>query len=218
VKLYQSTVDTLRRLSDSTVEIVLTKPQGFDFSAGQRISCVIEGESRDYSLACSPADSYLVLCVRQVMGGKISGKIAKSQPGDILRFSGPHGYFVHRPGKSVFMATGTGIAPFVAFCRSGFQADYLLHGVRTVKELYYRQLLEAGAEQYIPCCTEGNDEDAELYGLFHGRVTEYLEMNVPVGCYNFYLCGNGQMVRDGIRIIDKRFPGSKVFSEMFFSQ
>jgi ferredoxin-NADP reductase len=48
------------------------------------------------------------------------------------------------------------------------------------------------------------------------RVTDFLEQKLSPGSYDFYLCGRGEMVRDATHIIDRRFPGARVFSELFF--
>jgi benzoate/toluate 1,2-dioxygenase reductase component len=211
-------VKKIRRFSDMAFELLLTKPPGFFFTAGQRVTCIIEGESREYTLACSPSDSHLALCVRHVTGGYVSSRMLELKPGDALGISGPHGYFIHRPGTSVFVATGTGIAPFVAFCRSGVRGNYLLHGISGLTELYYREVLERRVDHYIPCCSAENKKERRIGEGYFGRVTEYLQMRLPEGQYNFYLCGNGQMIRDAMAIIDKRFPDAKVFNEMFFSK
>ena len=48
-------------------------------------------------------------------------------------FTGPHGYFTFRDFrlKPVFVATGTGIAPFVSMVRAGAKGFIVLHGVST---------------------------------------------------------------------------------------
>ncbi len=214
---YHVVVEEIRCLSDRAFEVLLTKPSGFVFTAGQRVSCSVAGESREYSLASSPSDSHLALCVRHVAGGYVSSRMARLKPGDALCISGPHGYFIHRPGKSVFVATGTGVAPFVAFCKSGVRGSFLLHGVSRMTELYYREVLESGVDHYIPCCSARKKEKRATRGVYYGRVTDYLERRLPEDHYNFYLCGNGQMIRDAMAIIDTRFPEAKVFNEIFFS-
>jgi benzoate/toluate 1,2-dioxygenase reductase component len=47
--------------------------------------------------------------------------------------------------RSVWVATGTGIAPFVAFVRAGVRGFDLLHGCGPVAELYYRDELSRAA-------------------------------------------------------------------------
>ena len=62
--------------------------------------------------------------------------------------SGPRGHFLYqsRERRAVCVATGTGIAPFVAMLRAGLGRDaLLLHGVREATELYYAELIAAAA-------------------------------------------------------------------------
>jgi ferredoxin-NADP reductase len=47
-------------------------------------------------------------------------------------------------------------------------------------------------------------------------VTHYLQNKLPAGQYDFYLCGRGEMVRDAVAVIDRRFEAGRVFAETFF--
>ena len=49
-----------------------------------------------------------------------------------------------------------------------------------------------------------------------GRVTEYLDQHLTPGTYDFYLCGRSEMIRDVTLLIDERFPGSLVYTELFY--
>jgi len=53
--------------------------------------------------------------------------------------------------------------------------------------------------------------------LFNGPVTEYMECYLPRSNYDFYLCGNGAMLHDATAIVDRFFPTSRIYSEMFYS-
>jgi ferredoxin-NADP reductase len=48
-----------------------------------------------------------------------------------------------------------------------------------------------------------------------GRVTGYLEGHLPLGAYDFYLCGRGEMIREVILLADQKFPDSLVYTEPF---
>ena len=65
--------------------------------------------------------------------------------------------------------------------------------------------------RYVPCLS-GEGEP----GCFPGRVTAWSHDHLPTGCYDFYLCGSRHMVRDMTALVDERFPGSRVFTEIFF--
>ena len=212
---YTTELISRKRLSNSTIECRLSKPSGFSFVPGQRIRLKSDALERDYSLASAPAESTLALCVREIPGGRFSQLIANAALGNRWSVSGPQGYFIHRQTDrlSVFVATGTGIAPFAAMARSGVKGFVLLHGVRNREELYYADLFRATAGAYIPCIS---GETAVSKQFFPGRVTAYLQNHLKSGEYDFYLCGREQMIRDATWIVDDRFANSRVFTEVFF--
>jgi len=209
---YRATLLERRRLSEKVFELRLDRPAGFLFSAGQGI-CLGEGSGeREYSLASGPREPALALCIRRVDQGRLSTWLAGVPPGQELAFSGPHGLFTWQesPRTAVFVATGTGIAPFVSMTRDGRAPLVILHGVRAPQELSYREWFTAGAFHYVPCVSA-----APATGAFHGRVTEWIRGHLAPGGYDFYLCGRREMIRDVTALVDDNFPGSRVFAEIF---
>jgi len=87
-----------------------------DFLAGQYVGLQYRGTPRAYSLASSPTESELEICVRRVPGGKLSPQLCDELAvGDEVTIRGPYGELVlqdHSPRDVVFLATGTGVAPF----------------------------------------------------------------------------------------------------------
>jgi ferredoxin-NADP reductase len=203
------------RLSDQTFELRLGRPAAFQFSPGQRIRIVQKGIERDYSMVSSPKDPDIHLCVRETKGGRLSPWLATASIGTPIRFSGPHGYFTFHPSERppVFVATGTGIAPFVSMCRAGVKGFTLLHGVQKAEDLYYKTLFQGSAHPYVPCLT-GADGDRTA-GAYPGRVTEFMESRLAAGRYDFYVSGAQEMIRDVLRLVDNRFPDSFIFTEPF---
>lgn len=204
-------------LSSAAFEADLSRPGTFSFTPGQRIRFIEENIQRDYTIISSPEDPFIKLCVRHIKDGTFSTRLSNASPGDTFHITGPHGYFSYTGTKNqaVFVATGTGIAPFVSFTRHGAKGFILLHGVSGLSELYYREPLKSAAALYVPCVsspTPGQTQDLKIY---HGRVTQYIEKELPAGTYDFYLCGNGDMIADVTQLIDDRFPESKVFTESF---
>jgi ferredoxin-NADP reductase len=207
-----------RRLADHTVEIRFQRPDGFGFLPGQKIGVAHHALHRDYSLCSSQQDAELAICVREIAQGSLSPVLARAKAGDRFQITPAFGYFLYQPSTqpAVFVATGTGIAPFAAFVHGGAGNFHLLHGVRSASELYYRRLLSSAARQYTPCLSQEEETLAGKRENFYGRVTDFLERRLPAGDYDFYLCGRGEMLRDATRIIDRRFEGSRVFAELFF--
>ena len=204
-----------QKLSEHTFEICLSRPRAFEFTAGQRIRLSLSGLERDYSLVNAPDDTTLRICVRQIKAGRLSSSLAALAIGSRLQISGPEGYFTFKPSNRtpLFVATGTGIAPFAAMARSGVTGFILLHGVRSSGELYYRSLLSTAAQTYVPCLSR-NRSGGE--GCFNGRVTAFLERHIDPGSYDIYVCGRREMIRDVTWLIDDHFPESLVYTEMFF--
>jgi benzoate/toluate 1,2-dioxygenase reductase component len=209
---YEARVLWVEWLSRQVFAIRMERPVGFQFRPGQSIRIDYDGMERDYSLVSGPADPHLALCVLLVPGGMLSPRLAALAPGDLLRFSGPHGYFLYQSDAVplIFVATGTGVAPFVSMVRAGARAFTLLHGVRHAEDLYYREVLRPAASRYVPCLSVGIAD-----GCYRGRVTEWAAENLGPGPYDFYLCGNRSMIRDFTLLVDERFAGSRVCTEVF---
>ena len=120
-------IQELVRLSDDVLEVSLRLPAAtpFAFRAGQYIRLTNqERTTRSYSLANAPhADKLLHIHARRVAGGAFSRYLfGVAKPGDLLHLEGPIGRFIvrreARARKTVFAATGTGIAPIHAILSS----------------------------------------------------------------------------------------------------
>ena len=214
--LYSVAVLDLRWLSGEVFEIRFERPDGFAYQPGQKISFVEGSLRRDYTLLGPAHVDELALCVRHVPNGRFSPRLARASRGDRFQITAPFGYFTYKASSrsAVFVATGTGIAPFVAYAHAGTRGFALLHGGRTVEALYYRDILADAADRYMPCIS-GEPPREPLPAVFAGRVDQYLSTVFPEGVYDFYLCGRAGMIRDVIRVIDLRFKASRVFMEAF---
>ena len=205
-------------LSDSTFELTFGRPSKFNYMPGQRIRLAHDATVRDYSLVSTPQDPELSICVRHVASGRLTPLLAEIEPGRTVQASGPFGYFnwYASSNPAIFVATGTGVAPFVAFVRSGVRPHLLLHGVINITELYYRDELAHAANTYVPCLSASAPQASLREAAFVGRVTTYLDRRLDHGRYDFYVCGRGEMIRDVTYLVDRLFPGSKVYSERFY--
>ena len=211
---WQSRVVRVTPLSGSAYEVELERPAGFHFTAGQHLRLFVGDDGRDYSLASPPSAETLRLLVRRIEGGAVSPALVGLPPGAPLSFSGPHGVFALRPSARavILAATGVGIAPFLSMARAGASGFTLLHGVRAADELFYRRELEPAAARYVPCLSRQSSP-----GCFSGRLTAWAGAELAAGtARDFYLCGNRRMVRDLTLLADERFPGSRVYTEIFF--
>ena len=200
-------------LSARAFELELERPPVFSFRAGQSIRVFAGGEGRDYSLSSGPASGSLRLCIRLVDGGAVSSVLAEASVGSPVGFTGPHGVFTIAPSPRpvVWAATGVGIAPFLSMARDGAAGFTLLHGVREGVDLFHRDELRACASRYVACVSRET-----VPGCYSGRVTAWASANLPPAAYDIFLCGNRRMVRDFLVLVDERFPGSRVFTEIFY--
>jgi CDP-4-dehydro-6-deoxyglucose reductase len=113
----------LTLLADNILEVVLRLPPAanFKFLPGQFIRLVnSSGVTRSYSLAAArQPDNLLRLHVGRVEGGSFSEYwFETARVGDLLQLEGPQGRFFLRTNQgsleTLFLATGTGIAPIYA--------------------------------------------------------------------------------------------------------
>jgi ferredoxin-NADP reductase len=204
-------------MAPGILEVRMGRPAGFNFLPGQFIRVIMDDYQRDYTIVSPPDADTIAFCIALVEAGRFSNIIANARAGDRFQLSGPHGHFIFQGATHppVFVATGTGVAPFVAFCCSGVKDALLLHGVATPDQLIYRYLLEPCLRAYVPCISGSFDAKGCLKGAFTGRVTAYLEKLLAPDAYDFYLCGQRAMIKAVTALIDDRFDGSRVFIENF---
>lgn len=135
----------------------------FDFEPGQFISIFAEKDgkriSRPYSIASWPENKeHLELAIKVVEGGFMSNYLHRVAPGARLAAIGPLGRFViPEPIRqdTVFVATGTGVAPFVSMLghiwKNNLDDDldfYVVFGVRYLYDLIYRDLFDRWAKEH----------------------------------------------------------------------
>lgn len=209
-------VKEIRRLTDETFSLKLPASR-FKFRAGQHISLGILGDyqSREYSIYSGEGDEYLEVLVKEVKDGYFTPRLSKLKAGDLVEVHGPFGKFrideKRAPGqKYVFIASGTGIAPFRSMVRTYPELDYLLiHGVRYGKEAYDKH--EYDPQRHV-LCTSG-----DRTGQVSGRLTSYLKDRVFEKGTKFYLCGNSNMIFDSLEILkEKGFERDQIHCEVYF--
>ncbi len=204
-----------RWISERTFEIKFNKPSSYCIKSGQRIRINHQHTHREYTPVSAAGDRDLVFCIRKVVGGEFSTLLSSADIGTRFSISEPDGYFTFKPSSRppIFVATGTGIAPFCSMVGSGVTGFTLVHGVDNPQDLYYQSKLEPAADLYVPCIS-GEYQAETTY--FRGRVTDWLQAHLPPAAYDFYLCGRREMIRDVTWLVDERFPGSLIYSELFY--
>jgi ferredoxin-NADP reductase len=166
----------------------------------------------------APDDPFLALCIYYIPRGQFSPILADAEIGTRFKFSGPHGYFTFKPSsrQAIFVAGGTGVAPFVCMGRSGVTDFILLHEVISAEDLYYQKIFRKITSNYVPCLLEATPPGPKPPGIFHGNAVSFIKKNLKPASYDFYLCGEREMIRGVTLLVDERFAGSHVYTEVFY--
>ncbi|MBI9065062.1 MAG: oxidoreductase, partial [Marinilabiliaceae bacterium] len=104
-----------------------------DFIPGQVIALAMQTnlEPRLYSIASGLKDNYIGILFDINPDGELTPQLAALTNGDPVFASDPFGKFNCSPDRAVWIATGTGIAPFISMVRSGRTRNVqLIHGAR----------------------------------------------------------------------------------------
>lgn len=210
----------VEHITDATFILRLER-RDFVFKAGQCVNLgkVGHGVNREYSIYSGEADPYLEFVIRKVDNGIVSRSLQALVAGDAVEVDGPYGQFcLEMPMQLgthfVFVATGTGIAPFASFIRTYLKLDYqVLHGVRYLQEC--NQYKHGDAKRYIGCISQ--DKNHTSNDVFHGRVTDYLKQHPLDTSATYYLCGNRNMINDVYDFLRlNNINGTRIFTEVFF--
>jgi ferredoxin-NADP reductase len=203
-------------------------PRGGCVTPGQFVSIKeqVAGKevTRAYSIASPPDGNRFALCLNRVNEGLVSPRLFALQPGEHVEVAEPLGYFtLRRPEKpAVFVATGTGIAPFRSILLSALPSSApitLIFGVRYAAGLLYRDEFISLAEhhphfKFIPTVTR---PDESWKGL-EGRVQMHLETALAhhAETPDVYICGLKEMVDDVRALLKQRgFDRKKIIYEKY---
>jgi ferredoxin--NADP+ reductase len=152
---FLETVQTVHHWTDRLFSFTCTRDPTLRFGAGQfaMIGLMVEGKPlvRAYSMVSPPWEEQLEFLSIKVQDGPLTSRLQHIVPGDrVLIGRKPVGTLLPEnllPGGVLFFfATGTGLAPFMSLIRDPetydrFDRVVLVHTVRQVKELAYRDLI-----------------------------------------------------------------------------
>jgi len=189
----------------------------FGFVAGQWLSMKANmpgGEeiTRAYSIASPPhGDNRFALCLNRVQDGYMSNFLCDMKEGNEISCQGPFGDFILRPPMrdTIFIATGTGIAPIRSMLHWLFQSTaddrtrhqgkqlWLIFGNRTEADIYYHDEFLAFAQKhanfhYLPTLSRGSSEWPGLRGYVQDHVPAIAQGRADM---HAYICGLDKMVK-----------------------
>jgi ferredoxin--NADP+ reductase len=220
--------------TDRLFSFTTTRDQALRFSNGHftMIGLRVNDKPllRAYSVASPNYAEHLEFLSIKVQDGPLTSRLQHIQVGDsVIVGRKPTGTLLIDyllPAKRLYLlATGTGLAPFLSIVRDPetyekFEQVVLIHGVREVKELAYRDMLETSLKQdeflgemvekqflYYPTVTR---EAFEHQGripviLENGQVAKDLglpELNPEED--RVMICGSPEMLRDLKALCEKR--------------
>ena len=215
---YRATTQSARWITPTVREIALALPECATWEAGQyALVRVAPFEWRPYSLASAPGRTVRLLVDVRTKGAGASWARTIA-PGDDADLELPYGHWLVTPDRSttdaeaphrrIFIATGTGIAPFLA----AFEADKRDDDILIVGYSRTEDDLTGRADTPLPPLIRCVSREA-VPGTFYGRITDYLNAEGIDPQATYYVCGSARIVRDISRIIQA--GGARVSFETF---
>ncbi len=195
------------------IELEVNGLPRFGFVPGQWLSVKTntpDGEeiTRAYSIASPPsANGRFAFCLNRVQDGFMSNYLCNLAEGEKITFQGPFGDFILRPPlrDTLFIATGTGIAPFRSMLhwllaendRHQGRRFWLLFGARHQQNIYYREEFEPLAAEhanfhFLPTLSRGEEEWQGLRGYVQEHLPKIVGTRTDMQAY---ICGLDKMVK-----------------------
>jgi ferredoxin-NADP reductase len=208
----------VRPVSEGVFELALERGP-IEFEPGSSFALYHpRGVSRPYSASSGCGEDCLRFLIRRVPGGRVSGWLAARRPGDVAKVSDPFGMFrpghTKEPGEpSVFIATGTGIAPFLSALRSDrrLKLAACLYGVGRAADAVDVDFLATRCPLTVCVSRE------TLQPFHHGRVTDLLEGLPHRPNTNYFLCGLDRMIDQvGAWLEQHGISADRIHREVFF--
>jgi ferredoxin--NADP+ reductase len=230
--LMKERVTEVHHWNDTLFSFKSTRNKGFRYKNGHFTMIGLEHEGRPllraYSIVSANYEDELEFFSIKVPDGPLTSKLQHLKVGDeIYVNSKPTGTLTVDnllPGKRLYMlSTGTGLAPFLSIIRDPevyeqYEKVILTHGVRTVNELAYNELItehlpkheyfgEEVSEKliYYPTVTR------EKYAT-QGRLTDSITSGALFDSVGLpplnpdedrvMLCGSPSMLKDFVTILD----------------
>ncbi len=228
----KQSVTRVHHWNDTLFSFSTTRDRSLRFENGHFVMVGMEVEGkplmRAYSIASANYDEELEFFSIKVQDGALTSRLQHIEVGDeVLVSNKPTGTLVvdHLlPARHLYLiSTGTGLAPFMSIIQDPdvyerFEKIVLIHGVRRVSDLAYREFIEEtlprneffGEEVrdkliYYPTVTREPFRN-------QGRVTELMtsgklfeDIGLPwptIEDDRFMLCGSPSMLKDVTAILD----------------
>ncbi len=171
MNFFKTKLKSKEYIAENTLELVMEKPEGFEFSAGQYVEIAPEnilyndkkkGNFRDLSISSAPEDSFLSFAVR-LSNSNFKKSLTEVSVGDAFLLSPAMGNFILDKKQNtslVFLVGGIGITPVRSILRSlqlnNIQKDVHLFysNRRPGTAVYLDEINEVGLSTFVPNMTD----------------------------------------------------------------
>ncbi len=227
----KGTITKKLSLTDDVLDLEIKTDTPFQFKAGQYISIKVCDDQktpcfRPYSISSSPHQTdTLNLCLKVIPNGRATTWLNTLEPNTHIEFLGPIGNFLFTPSQktTLFIATGTGIAPFKSMiedelAKGNKQNFHLIFGVRHIKDIFYKEFFETLATKHsnfkftLTLSQPEGQHEAKT-----GRVTDFLQtLDIVPENTSAYICGLKAMITDVTAILEKKgIPKTEIHFEKY---
>lgn len=208
-------ITVLKRLSSEIYQLKLkaSDNSSFEFLPGQYVNIEVPGTSqtRSYSYSSQPGTGEAEFLIKLVPGGLMSTYLKdQAAVGGTLNIVTPIGSFYLREVQRelIFIAGGTGIAPFMAMFEK-LKADknttpiHLFYGATTAENVVEQERLKAFSE-IMPLKIHTCTSDEQAKGHDKGFVTQWINKEIlGETAHDIYICGPNMMVEAVKNTLDK---------------
>jgi len=226
----------------SEVQVLTPRNKGFyfslldgksmEFKPGQFVQVFVplkngKEERTAYSIASAPEGGKgFELCVTLVPGGESSGYLHSLSAGSQVKIMGPFGHFTLPSSLErdlVFIATGSGIAPFRSMIHyllsTGFERNiYLVFGNRFDDDvIYQKEWVELESQHPNFKVLQTLSRSTDEWKGYKGYVQDWISTFVPnPSVKDFYICGLNKMITDvQKKLIGLGVPSSQIHYERY---
>jgi ferredoxin-NADP reductase len=204
---------TKKEVARNTKAFYFSKPEGFDYKAGQSIDLTLinppeldeEGNTRAFSLTSAPYEENLIITtrLRDTAFKRVLNNLSEREE---LKMVGPFGSFtIHNDFKkpAVFLTGGIGITPVRSIINQAAKDNldhklFLFYSNRTQEEAAFLQEFQDLQSTYsnftfVPIVTQesGPDRKGKTGRISNEMIAEYVkDLQLPI----YYICGPAGMV------------------------